>query len=211
MSAPTTSTPTSAPVPPGLAGVEGTSSTIAPPDRTLATLTVAFAADPVMRWFFPDATRYLASFPELAWLLGQDAFAGGAVDQAPGGIGVALWVSPGTELPEDDLAGLLVRSVDPDRHEVAFAFLTQVEEHRLADPHWYLPVIGVEPREQGRGHGSALLRDGLARCDRDGLPAYLEASSARNRELYARHGFETLAEIQAGDSPPLWPMVRAPR
>jgi ribosomal protein S18 acetylase RimI-like enzyme len=197
MSAPTTS----APIP----------STTAVPDRTLATLTVAFAADPVMRWLFPDATRYLTSFPELAWLTGQDAFAGGTVDHAAGGVGAALWVRPGTELPEDDLAGLLVRSVDPDRHEVAFAFLTQVEEHHPTDPHWYLPLIGVEPREQGRGHGSALLRDGLARCDRDGLPAYLEASSARNRELYGRHGFETVAEIRAGDSPPLWPMVRAAR
>jgi ribosomal protein S18 acetylase RimI-like enzyme len=180
-------------------------------DRTLATLTLAFATDPVMRWLLPDPTRYLTSFPELAWLTGQDAFDGGTVDRVAGGVGAALWVSPGTELPADDLAGLLVRSVDPDRHEVAFAFLTQVEEHHPTGPHWYLPFIGVEPREQGHGHGSALLRDGVARGDRDGLPAYLEASSPRNRQLYERHGFEVVAEIRAGDSPPLWPMIRAPR
>jgi hypothetical protein len=49
---------------------------------------------------------------------------------------------------------------------------------------------------------------GLARADRDGLPAYLEASAPRNRALYERHGFEVVGEIQAGDSPPLWPMLR---
>jgi ribosomal protein S18 acetylase RimI-like enzyme len=201
----------SAPTLPRTSEVPTSPSAGATADRTLATLTLAFAADPVMRWLFPDPTRYLTSFPELAWLTGQDAFAGGTVDRATGGVGAALWVSPGTELPEDDLAGLLMRSVDPDRHEVAFAFLTQVEEHHPTDPHWYLPFIGVEPREQGRGHGSALLRAGLARGDRDGLPAYLEASSARNRVLYERHGFEVVAEIRAGDSPPLWPMIRAPR
>jgi len=30
----------------------------------------------------------------------------------------------------------------------------------------------------------------LDRCDREGTPAYLEASSERNRALYERHGFE---------------------
>ncbi len=30
----------------------------------------------------------------------------------------------------------------------------------------------------------------LDRCDREGLPAYLEASSDRSRKLYERLGFE---------------------
>jgi hypothetical protein len=45
-------------------------------------------------------------------------------------------VSSATELPDDQLADLLVRSIDPDRHEVAFDFLTQVQDHHLTDPHW---------------------------------------------------------------------------
>jgi hypothetical protein len=28
------------------------------------------------------------------------------------------------------------------------------------------------------------------------------------RPLYQRHGFEAIDEIQAGDSPPMWPMLR---
>lgn len=77
------------------------------------------------------------------------------------------------------------------------------------EPHYYLAFVGVEPARQGRGMGSALLRPILERCDRDRTPAYLEASSERNRALYERHGFEVVEEarLPAG-GPPIWPMWR---
>ena len=84
------------------------------------------------------------------------------------------------------------------------------EIHPTAD-HWYLPMIGVDPVAQGQGMGSVLLADRLATCDADGLPAYLEATSARSRDLYARHGFDIVEEIQFGASPPIWAMLREPR
>ena len=86
----------------------------------------------------------------------------------------------------------------------------QMEELHPVDDHWYLPLIGVDSVAQGRGLGSALLRNRLETCDRDGLPAYLEATTPRNRELYARHGFNVVGTIQAGTSPPLWAMFREP-
>jgi GNAT superfamily N-acetyltransferase len=61
---------------------------------------------------------------------------------------------------------------------------------------------------QGNGYGSALLQASLARCDADGVPAYLEATSERNVPLYERYGFVKLGTIQAGSSPPLTPMLR---
>jgi ribosomal protein S18 acetylase RimI-like enzyme len=51
----------------------------------------------------------------------------------------------------------------------------------------------------------------LSRCDAEGLPAYLESSNPRNIPLYQRHGFEILGKIQVGSSPPVVPMLRAPR
>jgi ribosomal protein S18 acetylase RimI-like enzyme len=101
-------------------------------------------------------------------------------------------------------------AIDPTRHQDAFTFMGRMGEHHPTEPHWYLPYIGVDPTRQGQGHGSALLERGLSRCARDGLPAYLEASSPRNRALYERHGFQAFAEIQVADSPPLWPMWRNP-
>jgi len=54
------------------------------------------------------------------------------------------------------------------------------------------------------------MRYALATCDSDGLPAYLEATNPRNRDLYERHGFDVLDVIQAGSSPPMWAMLREP-
>ena len=51
----------------------------------------------------------------------------------------------------------------------------------------------------------------LTRCDRETLPAYLEATSERNAALYARLGFAHLSSFTLGSSPPLWPMRRPPQ
>lgn len=63
---------------------------------------------------------------------------------------------------------------------------------------------------QGRGLGSTLLGPTLTRCDREGLPAYLEASSERNAALYARLGFKLVNELRVQGSPPLRLMLRPP-
>ena len=79
------------------------------------------------------------------------------------------------------------------------------------EPHWYLPLIGVDPAYQGKGYGDALMSYALDRCDRERVPAYLESTNPRNVSLYRRHGFEPVGTIQAGSSPTLVPMMRRPR
>jgi len=79
------------------------------------------------------------------------------------------------------------------------------------EPHWYLPIFGVDPARHGNGLGSALLRHATARTDAAGLPAYLESSNPRNVTFYERHGFVPVGTIQVGSSPPLVPMYRSPR
>ena len=76
---------------------------------------------------------------------------------------------------------------------------------------YYLNLLGVDPAHHGRGFGSALLAATLRRCDAESSPAYLEATSPRNRRLYARHGFEVVGEIALLDGPSLWRMWREPR
>ena len=84
-------------------------------------------------------------------------------------------------------------------------------KHHPREPHWYLPLIGVDPAHQGKGYGDALMANALERCDRDRAPAYLESTNPRNISLYRRHGFEPIGTIQAGSSPLLVPMLRRPR
>jgi ribosomal protein S18 acetylase RimI-like enzyme len=180
--------------------------------RAVATLVEAFAEDPVVRWFFPDATGYLTAFPEVLRLTSDGAAPAGTIDLLDGGTGAAIWHRPGTASPDEALAGLVATYIPTSRHATVYGFLEQMSGHHPDSATvWYLPFVGVVPTRQGQGHGSVLLQGGLARVDRDGLPAYLEASSARNRALYERHGFEAVGEIRVADSPPMWPMLRRPR
>jgi GNAT superfamily N-acetyltransferase len=84
------------------------------------------------------------------------------------------------------------------------------DKHPVA-PHHYLFLLGTRPAAQGRGLGSSLMAPVLQACDRDGVPAYLEATSERNKQLYTRHGFEVTDEIALPDGPTMWPMWRSPR
>lgn len=90
------------------------------------------------------------------------------------------------------------------------ALLTAIERRHLQPPHYYFAHIGVTPEAQGKGIGTALMRPTLDRCDREGLPAYLEASTDRSAALYERLGFELIDELLVGGSPPLRLMVRPP-
>ena len=92
----------------------------------------------------------------------------------------------------------------------AAALITSMERRHLREPHFYIPYVGVATAFQGQSIGTRLLRQTLDRCDAERLPAYLEATSERNAELYARLGFEHLDSFTLGGSPPLWPMRRPP-
>ena len=50
----------------------------------------------------------------------------------------------------------------------------------------------------------------LERCDRDGTPAYLEATNDRNGALYEGHGFRATGAIPVPGGPALWAMRRDP-
>ncbi len=94
----------------------------------------------------------------------------------------------------------------------ALRLLFEIEARHPKEPHWYLATLGTDPDYQGRGIGSTLLSDMLARVDEEGMPAYLESSKERNVPLYARFGFEVVEEFRSAEgSPTIWRMWREPR
>jgi ribosomal protein S18 acetylase RimI-like enzyme len=180
-----------------------------------ALLTLAFAADPPSRWIYPGGRQYLNYWPEFVVAFAGAAFEHGtafwASDETGQQAGAALWLPPGAHADEEALISLLERSIAPQVRAAAFAMFEAMGSYHPDEPHWYLPLIGVDPRRHGRGYGSALLRHALALCDRDGAPAYLEATSSASKRLYERHGFQALGVIQIGSAPPIWPMLRRAR
>lgn len=127
----------------------------------------------------------------------------------------ALWAPPGrfhTTAREDlQLAAVLRHPRLAWRLPLVTAGLLRVQgRHPNAPAHWYLAVLGTEPGQQGKGLGSAALRPLLARCDADGVAAYLESSKERNLDFYARHGFRVTGELRLPRGPVVWPMWRDP-
>jgi ribosomal protein S18 acetylase RimI-like enzyme len=179
-------------------------------DNAIAAIVQAFSADPAARWMYPDTQQYLEYFPSFVKAFAGAAFERGSADFVDGSSAAALWLPPGIH-PDDDALFTLLRHSVPERDQAdVFALFEQMDGNHPAEPHWYLPMIGVDPEQQGRGYGSALLEHALARCDADGKPAYLESTSLQSLRLYKRHGFELLGTIQVGSSPPLFPMLRKP-
>jgi GNAT superfamily N-acetyltransferase len=186
---------------------------MAPADEVpaIATVVLAFAADPVARWSWPASRVYLEHMPSLVRAFGGRAFAQGGADCTSEYAGAALWLPPGVRPDEAKLTEIVDRTVSASIRDDAHALFEQMARYHPDGPHWYLPLIGVDPAHQGRGHGDALMTYALRRCDRDHVPAYLESTNPRNISLYRRHGFETLGTIQVRSSPPLVPMLRPPR
>ncbi|MFD0418032.1 GNAT family N-acetyltransferase [Streptomyces sp. NPDC127108] len=175
----------------------------------------AFMWDPVSSWVFPDEEWRRKRHGGLMEAFLDMALAEGYVDIAEDGSGVALWWSvPAGPAPEGAADGPvhLRQVVDPGNERVETIGRLTMEIHPSDRPHQYLHMIGVKPERQGKGIGSALVAPVLARCDREGLHAYLEASSVRGRELYLRLGFTDLGSaLDLPDGPRMWPMWREPQ
>jgi len=177
----------------------------------VSVMTLAFGNDPITRWSWANPHRYLEHFPHFVRAFGGKAFALGSAHCAESHAGAALWLPPDVHPDEEAMGALMESTVPEDVRKDVFAVVEQMGHHHPEAPHWYLPLIGVDPARQGRGYGAALLKHGLLACDRDRVAAYLESTNPRNIPLYERHGFEVIGTIQAGSSPPIFPMLRKPR
>jgi GNAT superfamily N-acetyltransferase len=150
-------------------------------------LAAAFADDPHTRWVFRDDERRPAQLERgYAALIAHAWLPRGEGHIVGGGEGAALWMRPGEWHLGASARLRLLPSIVRLGPPTAMRLLTAanaMDRHHPHEEHWYLPIVGVTPEAQGRGLGSALLRPVLDRCDADGLPAYLEASTARSRAL----------------------------
>lgn len=180
-------------------------------DSAVRVIVEAFSADPAARWMYPDSQQYWQHFQSFVKAFAGAAFEHGSADLVDGYLAAALWLPPGIH-PDEEAMGKLIRSTVPEGDQAkVFALFEQMDRYHPAEPHWYLPMIGVDPAHQGKGYGSALLQHALERCDREDKLAYLESTSASSARLYQKHGFELIGTIQVGSSPQLFPMVRKPR
>jgi len=187
------------------------------PELSVA-LAEAFQADPVMGWLLPDARRReLALRRFFALETRHVALPHGCSVAAPGpegALGAALVLPPGhwrMPVKAQALHAPEFLRIFGRRLPHALGLLSAIERRHPRRPHYYLAYIGVIPGAQGTGLGTRLLESVVQRCDRERLPAYLEASSPRNAQLYRRVGFEGIEVIRPFGAPPMELMIREPR
>lgn len=70
-------------------------------------------------------------------------------------------------------------------------------------------MLATRPEHKRRGAGSMLVQWGCDIADKDGVPAYIDASKA-GAPLYKKFGFEDKNEPGMG-FPDIAPMLRGPR
>lgn len=179
-------------------------------DFIVRLMTHCFIDDPVCRHLYPSTAQYLAHFPDYVRIYAERGVTRGGAHLC-GDVGAALWLPPGVHPDDAALDALLDRSVAPDaRAELVEAYAAFDRAHPT-EPHWFLPLMGVDPFMKRRGVGAALLRYGLDACDRDGAPAYLESTKPENVAFYESFGFRRHGLIDVGRHPKVVTMIRPPQ
>ena len=177
-------------------------------------ITLAFSADPFMRWVFPTVSEYLTNFPAMLDIYcAEQSLRQGSTQITENLGGAAIWLSPNTEY--DDTSGLrwIEKNVNSRRKEEFLQVLSAMDEYHPhgEQPCWYLPFIGVDTVFQGQGLGAVLMSHMNEVFDSSQATAYLESSNPKNISLYQRAGFEIMGEIQIGSCPTITPMIRYAR
>ncbi|MER5490462.1 GNAT family N-acetyltransferase [Streptomyces sp. NPDC002454] len=180
-----------------------------PISRSLAR---AFQDDPMMGWFFPEASSREASLVTYFTVLFTGQYLHNGVCERTGGA-AAFWVPPeqARAVPDEETVGTLLGLLG-DRAGAFRAAVETAAAHAPREPHWSLALIGADPAVRGLGQGGALLRSGLAKADATGHPVYLESSQESNIPVYEHFGFAVREEVPLpGGGPVLWSMWREPR
>lgn len=186
--------------------------TMADADRLVEVLTLAFGADPPVRWLVPDLRSYMQAIPLFFWSFGgRAALDAGTFRVMDDFSGWCEWLPPSWHIDEEGLDAMFKQFSPPALMPDIDQVFSRMAAYHPKEPHWYLPIIVVDPAHQGKGIGASLMEDGLALCDERHLVSYLEASSPRNARLYERYGYVVLDEVQYGNSPPVYPMRREAR
>jgi len=185
-------------------------------DTATTTLTRAFTDEPMFVWVIPDPQHRAHALRVMNRGPLKYGLCYGHVTQSHEGRAVAAWLPPGRAITA---GGMLRCGVFGMRFRVGFRasrrfacaneVLGRIHVKHVPEAHWYLMVVGVDPELQGRGIGSALVKEGLARADQDNAPCYLETSEERNLAFYERFGFTVVETATLGPGGPRgWAMRR---
>jgi GNAT superfamily N-acetyltransferase len=180
-------------------------------------LAAAFTDGAVARWLDPDPDTRDANALDYFATTVNHALHSGIVRVAEENgelVGAALWFP--YRAPDSPPEPITVPASDDPQAGVSLRLKILegvLDKRHPRHPHHYLAFLGVRPDRQNNGIGSHLLISYHAFLHTVRIPAYLEATDPRNRELYRRHGYFDLGDnpiVLPGGGPRIYPMWREP-
>ncbi|KTD07620.1 GNAT family N-acetyltransferase [Legionella jamestowniensis] len=173
----------------------------------VATLTKAFAKDPVMQWIFGEdyqlkapamfeaITRYCMLYGKAFCTTGMEAV---ALRKCPTDKKFSWWKAFRAgffTLPK-------AMGNKAFKRLMLFDDLTQKErkKHMGNNSFWYCWCLATQPDYQGKGYGTALMNYTFDLAKQSGFPCYLETATAKNQALYEKNGYVKLSEFYLPDN-----------
>ncbi len=180
-----------------------------------ACLASAFHDDPLWgRWTFPDERRRGRDLLPFMTLMAELGLGEVWTDMTAAAEAVTLWTPPGasygTPQQEEHMSAVLEDLLGP-RAAAIHALFEQFEAHAPEGRYYHLEWWATHRDRAGRGLGTALLRENLARIDAERLPAYLESTNPANLARYEALGFARVDEFAPPDGPTITTMWRPAR
>lgn len=190
--------------------------TTADTPQLVAVLTQAFDREPFIDWLIKRGRGRPQRIHQLFSTYLRLAFTHGEVYTTSDVSGAALWIKPGHWrrglLTQIRLLSTMINAVGPLRIGSHLLSARDTQAYHPPVPHYYLLALGTEPDRQQQGIGTALMQPILARCDAEGIPAYLETPTPEHVLFYRGRGFKVLDTLQlTHDGPRVWFMWRQPK
>lgn len=133
-------------------------------------------------------------------------------------IGASLWHKPQTD--EDYEAQSTAKKAFLKKHFGADSLalykamehsMETMEETVIEDNYWYLSILAVAKKHQGKGFGRQLLAPVLAEADKLGIPTFLETFTEVNLIFYGKLGYEVALEyVEPTLNKTCWVLIRQP-
>ncbi|MFX1418591.1 MAG: GNAT family N-acetyltransferase [Promethearchaeota archaeon] len=183
-------------------------------------LSRAFQNDPIIRWQIPDANKRFLKASYIFEIKLRIGIKYGEVYGTTENLeGIAIWrshknvnypywqylMNGGFKLPfkfgfKNTKRMTFVKAVSDSMRNIYM---------KKPYPYYYLKLIGVDPKFQGLGFASKLIKPMLKLIENENLPIYLETTLERNLLFFEYFDFEKLEEIIIPNTNIVhWSMIR---
>ena len=184
-------------------------------------LSRAFKDDPFNAYAFPNPEQRVKKMPcAYQFLLRYYISYGRCYITSPKLEGVAIWIHSDnlrTSFWRMIISGAIWPAMKMGvktgrRMQVLTNYIEKKHHELVPNKHWYLFLIGVDPKHHGKGYASQLLNGMLSEIDREGLSCYLETEVEMNVPIYEHFDFDVLDEFTIPDTMvKIWAMLRKPK